>query len=164
MVKAFPLALYPAWIRDETRPWRVAVGGAIPLVLSAAIVIAWGDDFGSGITYHTGRELQAETVAATPFEIAKVLGGSASVEFSSGSWNLVASGADLARALSIAALVIGYLVVLVVGWRGRADHLQLGTALLAVIVVFSPVLSRSSSSGCFQSPLPPTAWGARKPR
>jgi hypothetical protein len=141
MVKAFPLALYPAWIRDERRPWRVVVAGLVPVLVAAAIVIAWGDDFGSAISYHTGRQLQAETVAATPFEIANVFGAGASIDFGGGSWNLVASGADLARALSIAALILGYLLVLIAGWRGRAGHLELATALLAVIVVFAPVLS-----------------------
>jgi hypothetical protein len=141
MVKAFPLALYPAWVRDEQRPWRVLVAGLVPVAVAAAIVIAWGDDFGSAINYHTGRRLQAETVAATPLEIASVFGAGASIDFSGGSWNLVASGADLARAISIGALILGYFLVLIAGWRGRAGHLELGTALLAVIVVFAPVLS-----------------------
>jgi hypothetical protein len=141
MVKAFPLLLYPAWVRDERRPWRVVIAGIVPVLVAAAIVIAWGDDFGSAISYHTGRQLQAETVAATPFEIANDLGAGASIDFSGGSWNLVASGADLARALSIAALIVGYCGVLFAGWRARTGHLQLATALLAVIVVFAPVLS-----------------------
>jgi hypothetical protein len=119
----------------------VVVAGLVPVLVAAAIVIAWGDDFGSAISYHTGRQLQAETVAATPFEIANVFGAGASIDFGGGSWNLVASGADLARALSIAALILGYLLVLIAGWRGRAGHLELATALLAVIVVFAPVLS-----------------------
>jgi glycosyl transferase family 87 len=141
MVKAFPLALYPPWTRGEHRPWRVLIAGLVPVLVAAAIVIAWGDDFGSAISYHTGRQLQAETVAATPFEIASQFGAGATIDFSGGSWNVVASGADLARALSIAALIVGYLVVLVAGWRARTGHLQFATALLAVIVIFAPVLS-----------------------
>jgi len=140
-VKAFPLLLFPALVREERRPRRVAVAAAIPLLLSAAVVIAWGDDFYSAISFHTDRDLQVEAVAATPFEIANLLGAEASSEFGKGSWNLIAGGAELARALSLAAMIYAYVLVLWGGWREQTEQLRLATALLAVFVVLYPVLS-----------------------
>jgi hypothetical protein len=143
-VKAFPLLLYPALLRGERNPVRVAAGASVPLVAAAAIVLAFGDEFGSAISYHAERSLQVETVAATPFELAHLLGAGASSEFGAGSFNLVASGADAARAASLVLLVAGYGLVLWAGWRRPerpGGHLELATALLAVTVALSPVLS-----------------------
>jgi hypothetical protein len=143
-VKAFPLLLYPALLRGERNPGRVAAGAAIPLVAAAAVVLALGDEFGSAISYHAERSLQVETVAATPFELAHLLGAGASSESGAGSFNLVASGADAARAASLVLLVAGYGLVLWTGWRRPerpGGHLELATALLAVTVALSPVLS-----------------------
>jgi Glycosyltransferase family 87 len=140
-VKAFPLLLFPALVRGERRLLRVAVAASIPLLVSAAVVAAWGDDFYSAISYHTDRDLQVETIAATPFEIADLLGADIHSEFGNGSWNVVASGAEVARALSLAATIYGYVLVLWAGWRAQIEHLRLATGLLAVIVVLYPVLS-----------------------
>jgi hypothetical protein len=143
-VKAFPLLLYPALLRGERNLMRVAVAGAIPLVVAAVVVLALGDEFGSAIGYHTERSLQVETLAATPFEIAHLLGAGAASEPGAGSYNLVASGADAARVISLALLATAYALVLWAGWRRPerpGGHLQLATALLAVTVALSPVLS-----------------------
>jgi hypothetical protein len=143
-VKAFPLLLYPALLRGERNVRRVVVAGAIPLAAAAAVVVLMGDEFWSAITYHADRALQIETVAATPFEIAHLLGAGAVSESSAGGFDLVASGADVARAASLILLVGGYGLVLWAGWRRPerpGGHLELATALLAVTVALSPVLS-----------------------
>ena len=140
-LKAYPLALYPALLRGERNLGRVAVAAAIPVVAAAAIVLGFGDEFGSAIGYHADRGLQIEAVAATPLEIASINDTSAEAEYGSGSFNFVAGGAEAARAISIGLLVSSYALVLWAGWRTRVSHLKLATALLAVIVVFSPVLS-----------------------
>jgi glycosyl transferase family 87 len=140
-VKAFPLLLFPALIRGERHPRRVAVAAAIPLLVALAVVISWGDHFSSAVTYQTDRALQVETIAATPFEVANLLGAEVHSEYANGSWNVVATGADLARAVSLVAMGCGYLLVLWGGWRREVDWLRWVTALLAVIVVLYPVLS-----------------------
>ncbi len=140
-LKAYPLALFPALLRGERNLGRVAVAAAIPVVVAAAIVLGFGDEFGSAIGYHADRGLQIEAVAATPLEIASINDTSAEAEYGSGSFNFVAGGAEAARAISIGLLVCSYALVLWAGWRTRVSHLKLATALLAVIVVFSPVLS-----------------------
>jgi hypothetical protein len=141
MVKAFPLALYPALLRGERRLRRVALGGLGPLALAVVIVLAFGDGFSSAITYHTNRDLQVETIAATPFELAKLTGAPVSSVTGQGGQNIDAGGTELARWASILIGIAIYMIVLRAGWRAPVSHLRLATALLAVIVVFAPVLS-----------------------
>lgn len=140
-VKAYPLLLYPVLGRGEQRPLRAIVAGAVPLLLAAALVIAWGDEFGSAIDYHSGRDLQIETVAASPLLVAHLLGADAGFSTGGGSYNLDAPGAEAARAVTIALLLVGYALVVWATWRYRTPPLVAATAVLAVAVCFTPVLS-----------------------
>ncbi len=141
-VKAFPLLLYPALARGESNPRRVIVAGAIPLLLCAAAVLVMGDEFGSAISYQTERAPQVESLAATPFEVAHALGASGILTVvGHGGFELSASGAEAARWISVVIGAAAYLVLVVAGWRSRASNLELACALLAVLVIFAPVLS-----------------------
>ena len=141
-VKAFPLLLYPVLLRGETRLRRVIVAGAIPLLACAAAVLIMGDEFGSAISYHSERPLQIEAVGASPFEVAHVLGASGiSSTIGHGGFELSAPGAEVARWLSVLLGLVAYLTLAVAGWRSEISNLKLATALLAVMVVFAPVLS-----------------------
>ncbi len=141
-IKAFPLFLYPALVRGERDLRRVIVAGAVPLLICAAAVLVMGDEFGSAITYHTQRALQVESLAASPFEVAHVL-GSAGIATGTGhgGFEIHASGATAARWVSVVLGALAYLWLVVSGWRSRATNLELVTALLTVMVVFAPVLS-----------------------
>jgi hypothetical protein len=141
-IKAFPLFLYPALLRGEKNFRRVVVAGVFPLLLCAIAVLVMGDEFGSAITYHTQRALQVESLAASPFEIAKVWGSSGiSTGVGHGGFEIHASGTTAARWISVVLGAAGYLWLVVVGWRSKASNLQLATVLLTVLVVFAPVLS-----------------------
>jgi Glycosyltransferase family 87 len=141
-IKAFPLLLYPALLRGERNLRRVIVAGAIPLVLCAAAVIVMGDEFGSAITYHTERTLQVESLGASAFEVAHVLGASGiATGVGHGGFEISASGATAARWISVVLGAAGYLWLVWAGWRSRATNFELVCALLAVLVVFAPVLS-----------------------
>jgi Glycosyltransferase family 87 len=141
-VKAFPLFLYPALLRGERNLRRVAIAGAIPLLLCAAAVLVMGDEFGSAITYHTQRALQVESLAASPFEVAHVFGSSGiTTGVGHGGFEIHASGTTAARWISVVIGAVGYLWLVLAGWRSKASNLQLVTALLTVLVVFAPVLS-----------------------
>jgi len=140
-VKGFPLGLFPALLRGERDLKRVAIAAAVPLLVCLATVLVWGDEFTSAISYHTERGLQIESVAATPLEIGAINDVDLAAQYGSGSFNFVGPGSDLARAISIGALVFLYGLVLLAGWRSRVSHLKLATALLAIVVVLSPVLS-----------------------
>jgi hypothetical protein len=141
-IKAFPLLLYPALLRGERSVRRVIVAGAIPLILCAAAVIVTGDEFGSAIGYHTERTLQVESLGASVFEVAHVLGASGiATAFGHGGLEISASGAMAARWLSVVLGAAGYIWLVSAGWRSRATNFELVAALLAVLVVFAPVLS-----------------------
>jgi glycosyl transferase family 87 len=141
MVKAFPVLLYPALLRGERNWRRVAVAAAIPFVLSDVIVVAWGDSFFSAITYHSERELQIESVAATPFEIASLLGSGATPTAGHGGFDLIASGAGVAKWIWLTLGAGAYLLVVRAGWRSPVSNLRLATALVAILMVFATVLS-----------------------
>ena len=141
-VKAFPLLLYPALLRGEPQLRRVIVAGAIPLLACAIAVLIMGDEFASAISYHTERPLQIEAVAASPFEVAHVLGASGiSSTTGHGGFELSAPGAEAARWLSVLLGLGAYLALVAAGWRSEVSNLKLVTALLAVTVALAPVLS-----------------------
>jgi len=159
MVKAYPLALFPALLRGERRPGAVAVAALVPVLVAAALVSGLGDEFAGAIGYHTGRPLQVESVAATPLEILAIDDVAGGAEFGSGSFNYVGDGAAAARAITLVLLVGAYALMLWAGWRSGASHLKLATALLAVIVAFSPVLSPQFMFWLL--PVSAAAWGLR---
>src|SRR5213078_3187789 len=78
----------------------------------------------------------------SPFEIAHVLGSSGiATTVGHGGFEISASGATAARWISVAIGAALYLLMVGAGFRSKASNLELVTALLAVMVVFSPVLS-----------------------
>lgn len=160
-VKAFPALLYPLLWRDERRRGRAVVGALVPLAAAVGLVVALGDSFWSAITYHTGRELQIESLGATPLLLGHLLGAEASTEVSAGSLNVVGGGAGVARAVSTVALGLGYVAVLTVAWIRGAPVLDAATALLAVAVVLAPVLSPQFLLWIL--PLSALAYGFRLP-
>jgi hypothetical protein len=141
-VKAFPAVVAPSMLRGEKAPLRALAAAAIPLVIAAAIVIVWGDEFGSAISYHANRDLQIETLGATPLLLAhQLFGAGAEVTVGGGAFNLSASGAGAARTISIALTIALVLFLLSECWIRRTPALVESTAILAVIIVFAPVLS-----------------------
>lgn len=160
-VKAYPLLLYPVLLRGEARIGRVALAALGPLVLAGGIVLVTGDEFGSAIGYHAERELQIETVAASPLLIAHLFGATAGYEIGAGSFNLDAPGSEAARAISLLLLALGYVVVVGVAWRWNAPLLPAATAVLAVAVAFAPVLSPQFL--LWLLPVSAAAFGLRAP-
>jgi Glycosyltransferase family 87 len=140
-VKAYPLLLYPVLLRGEARLGRVALAALVPLAVAAGVVLAIGDEFASAIGYHAERQLQIETVAATPLLLAHLFGAPARIEAGGGSYNLDAPGSEAARAISLILLAFGYALVVWIAWRWNAPLLPAATAVLAVAVAFAPVLS-----------------------
>jgi hypothetical protein len=160
-IKAFPLLIYPALLRGERNLRRVIVAGAIPVLGCAAAVIVTGDEFGSAITYHTERTLQVESLGASVFEVARLLGASGvATGIGHGGFEISASGATAARWISVVVGGAGYLWLVWAGWRSRATNLELVCALLAVLVVFAPVLSPQFL--LWLLPVSACAYGLRK--
>ena len=88
------------------------------------MVIAWGDEFGSAISYHADRDLQIETVGATPFLLAhQLFGAGAHVSVGGGAFNLDAAGAGFARSLSITLTIGLALFLMYETWTRRTPLL-----------------------------------------
>lgn len=140
-VKAFPIVLFPNFLRDEADLRRVAVAAVVPLLIAAGIVLVTGDEFGSAISYHSGRGLQIESVGANLFLVAHLFGAGAGTMTEAGAFSLDASGAGFARDafFVLGAGVVGALIYF--GWRRRTPPLRIATAILAATVVLAPVLS-----------------------
>jgi Glycosyltransferase family 87 len=160
-VKAYPLLLYPVLVRGERSPRRVAIAAILPLAVAAVVVLATGDRFGSAITFQSERDLQIETVAATPLLVAHLLGGGAGITVGGGSYNIDASGADAARAISLILLVVGYALVVWLAWRSKAPPMHAAAAVIAVAIVFAPVLSPQFL--LWLLPISAAAYGLRGP-
>ena len=160
-IKAFPIFLYPALLRGERNLRRVIVAGAIPLVLSGVAVIVMGDEFGSAITYHTERTLQVESLGASGFEVAHALGASGvATGVGHGGFEISTSGTTTVRWILVVIGAVGYLWLVWAGWHSRATNLELVCALLAVLVVFAPVLSPQFL--LWLLPVSACAYGLRK--
>lgn len=140
-VKAFPLLVGPALLRGERRLHLAVLGAAVPLALAAGLVAGLGDEFGSAIAYHTGRDLQIEAVAATPFLVAGRLGAEVQTVFGSGSYNLEASGAGAAKLVSTLAMLAAWLAALILAWRRRLAPAAAAALVIAALTVLAPVLS-----------------------
>lgn len=141
-VKAFPLLLVPSFAKGERQPWRAAAGFIIPLLIAGGFVLLSGDEFASAIGYHAGRGLQVESVAATIPLLANLgFGTDAVTETSAGAYNLVGGGAGAARIVAILGFIASWSALVMLSWRRSVPVLYLTTAILAVALVFSPVLS-----------------------
>jgi Glycosyltransferase family 87 len=160
-VKAYPLLLYPVLVRGERSPRRVAFAAIVPLAVAAVVVLATGDRFGSAVTYQSDRDLQIETVAATPLLVAHLLGGGAGITVGGGSYNIDASGADAARAISVLLLIACYALVVWLAWRSNSPPMDAAAAVIAVAIVFAPVLSPQFL--LWLLPVSAAAYGLRAP-
>ncbi len=141
-VKAFPALLFGALLRGERRPWRAIAWAAVPLAAGAVLVIALGDGFWSAVTYHADRELQVETLGATPLMVSHLLFGTElGVVPGAGGFNVAGPGAEAAQVLSFALLIGGVLLLAYECWRRRTPVMIASVAILAVAVVVAPVLS-----------------------
>jgi hypothetical protein len=156
-------------VRDEPRPRRVALAAIVPLAVAAVVVLAPGDSFGSAITYHSDRDLQIETVAATPLLVARQFGAPVMYSVGGGSTNIDpdASGGDwaraidAARAISVVLLLAGYALVVWLAWRSKAPPMHAAAAVIAVAIVFAPVLSPQFL--LWLLPISAAAYGLRAP-
>ena len=140
-VKAFPLVLFPNFLRGERDLRRVALAALPPLLLAAGVVLVTGDEFGSAISYHSGRGLQIESVGANLFLLAHLAGGGASTVTEAGAFSLSADGADFARDVFFVLGIVAVGALIALGWQRRTPPLRIATAILAATVVLAPVLS-----------------------
>lgn len=142
IVKGWPLAHLPLYLLKSRSRYLVLAGFAVPVVAGlVAVYLLFGEGPGSAFSYHAERGLQIESLAATPFLVAAKLGAQVNATFGSGSFNIEGTGVTLARGMSQAALIVGYLAVTVLLYKRRTG-IDLGVTLITGwLVISSPVLS-----------------------
>jgi Glycosyltransferase family 87 len=141
VVKAFPAALFPVFAPGEPR-WRTALlAAAMPLAAAVVVVLALGDQFGSAVAYHSDRQLQVESLGASPMLLATLFGSDVATEFGSGSWNVTGGGEGPIRLASIVLALAAYAIVLRAAWTRRLPTAEAAVAALAPLVILAPVLS-----------------------
>ena len=161
-IKAFPLLLVPSFAKGERSPLRAGVGFVVPLLVAGGFVLLSGDEFASALGYHAGRGLQVESVAATVPLLANLgFGTDALTETSAGAYNLIGGGASAARIVAICGFIVGWVGLVAAGWQREIPLLSLTTAILAVALVFSPVLSPQFL--LWVLPVSAAAFGMRTP-
>ena len=143
VVKAWTVALLPVFLLGERRRYMAIAGFALPVVVG--VVAVWsifGEGPGTAFAYHTDRGLQIESLAASLFLIAAKLGlVEVDATFGSGSFNIAASGASLAKTLSIVLLIAGYLALLLLIYVKQIKTDLAVTLITGWLIVIAPVLS-----------------------
>jgi len=170
VVKVFPAVLLPlgvayAWRRHGRREGLICAGlaAATALVVLLPFAIVSPGGLWDTVALHARRGLQVESLGSALLLAAHQVGGlGLEVGSSSGSQNLVGSGADVVAAL----LVVAQLAVVVALWvafaRGPADNERLvrySAAAVVAFVILGKVLSPQFLLWLF--PLVPLVAGRR---
>ncbi|SJN31241.1 putative integral membrane protein [Microbacterium esteraromaticum] len=155
-IKIWPAAIVLAAIADGRRAWSTAVTAASVTAVIMLVLVLLGADralFGF-LTEQTGRGLQIEAVAATPF-LWLAMVGIASIDYSFDilTYQITAPGAEVVAALLtplMGVVVLGILVVAVL----RARHGVLWQRMLpalAMAVVVALIVTNKVGSPQFQT-------------
>ncbi len=138
-VKVWPVLLFPLIARRRrAAAGALAVGGVIVVGLAA------GGRLGEGLDFRHNQEargLQTETLAATPYVLARAFGASGiRVVREYGAYQVHGPGVSVVVALTTVASAVVVLAVLGLAWR-RPGNLDLGLAGLLAVLLVARVLS-----------------------
>lgn len=138
-VKVWPGLLFPLIARRG----RAAAGAlAVGVVILAGLAV--GGRLGEGLDFRHNQEargLQAETLAATPYLLARVLGASGiRVVREYGAYQVHGPGVSVVVALTTVASAVVVLAFLGLAWR-RPGNVDLGLAGLLAVLLVARVLS-----------------------
>lgn len=148
-VKIWPAALVLAAVAAGRRSWRVMLVAAsvTAAIVAVLLLLGAGEHLFGFLTTQTGRGLQIEAVAATPFLWLAVV-GAARIEYSFDilTFQIVAPGADaVSSALTVvmAVVIVGIVILASVRARGGAAWQRLlpplSLALVAALIVTNKV-------------------------
>jgi hypothetical protein len=121
----------------------------------------------SQLSYFANRPMQVEATGSTLLWLGRLLGFPVHIEFTYGSVNMVSALGGAVSLLFEVLLVLGYMYILLLQWRGKLDLVQACIALLLVFIVtgkvFSPqyliwIIPLLAYSGAFDS-FWLVAWG-----
>lgn len=139
-LKVWPLIVIAAARRGVRRPWLLAFVAAAGSLEVLAMLLLSGSS--SPLGHASGRRLEIESVPATPFLLARLVGAPVTVGGGHGAQEVVVAGSALIATLLAVASVLAVAVLVARTWTQREPPpLSAPLAALSVLLVLSPVLS-----------------------
>ena len=139
LVKLWPMLLFV--IYPKKLMMKVSASFLSTLVMVILFMSTWSVGFSNFFNNQTSRGLQVESIAATPFVLAKLFGANVEYPFRYGSLEVQASFAtEIGFLLNLFTLIV-FIILYILNFRNKLNNLNLFDKAL-VIVMISIALSR----------------------
>lgn len=139
LVKLWPMLLFVVYPKKVMM--KVSASFVTTLVLVVLFMSTWSVGFTNFLNNQTSRGLQVESIAATPFVLAKLFGANVEYPFRFGSLEVQAAFAtEIGFLLNLFTLIV-FIVLFVLNYQNKLNNLNLFDKAL-VIVMISIALSR----------------------
>ena len=139
LVKLWPMLLFVVYPKKVLK--RSSTSFVSTLILMILFMSTWSVGFTNFLNNQTSRGLQVESIAATPFVLAKLFGANVEYPFRYGSVEVQALFADeIGLLLNLFTLIV-FMVLFIWNYQNKLNYLNLFDKAL-VIVMISIALSR----------------------
>jgi hypothetical protein len=139
LVKLWPMLLLVVYPKKVIK--KVSTSFVSTSVLVILFMGTWSVGFSNFLNNQTSRGLQVESIAATPFVLAKLFGANVEYPFRYGSLEVQAAfAAEIGFLLNLFTLIV-FIILFILNYRNKLNNLNLFDKAL-VIVMISIALSR----------------------
>jgi len=139
LVKLWPMLLLVIYPKKVIK--KVSTSFISTLVMVILFMSTWSVGFSNFFNNQTSRGLQVESIAATPFVLAKLFGANVEYPFRYGSLEVQAAFAtEIGFLLNLFTLIV-FMILFILNYRNKLNNLNLFDKAL-VIVMISIALSR----------------------
>ena len=139
LVKLWPMLLFVIYPKNTIK--KVSTSFISTLVLVILFMSTWSVGFTNFLNNQTSRGLQVESIAATPFVLAKLFGANVEYPFRYGSLEVQALYANQIGFLLNLFTLIVFMILFILNYQNKLNYLNLFDKAL-VIVMISIALSR----------------------
>jgi len=139
LVKLWPMLLFVIYPKNTIK--KVSTSFISTLVLVILFMSTWSVGFTNFLNNQTSRGLQVESIAATPFVLAKLFGANVEYPFRYGSLEVQALYANQIGFLLNLFTLIVFMILFILNYQNKLNNLNLFDKAL-VIVMISIALSR----------------------
>jgi hypothetical protein len=139
LVKLWPMLLLVVYPKKVIK--KVSTSFVSTSVLVILFMGTWSVGFSNFLNNQTSRGLQVESIAATPFVLAKLFGANVEYPFRYGSLEVQAAfAAEIGFLLNLFTLIV-FIILFILNYRNKLNNLNLFDKAL-VIIMISIALSR----------------------
>jgi hypothetical protein len=139
LVKLWPMLLFVIYPKNVVK--KVSTSFVSTLLLMILFMSTWSVGFTNFLNNQTSRGLQVESIAATPFVLAKLFGANVEYPFRYGSLEVQALYAnEIGFLLNLFTLIV-FMILFILNFQNKLNYLNLFDKAL-VIVMISIALSR----------------------